>query len=227
VTNPGGYPVTLCCNSSSEDVEYSCNGTLHTKSTEMPVQTEPSSLVTCSHHKGSASESIANVPFHSTLLTSTLSPPSSSSFASTSTPSPDSASAYEWSVIAVSVFAVITSVVLIVTIVVFALLCKKKRQRGYHTLLQQELHHMQPSPTPDEDFPLDPPPPYTAHPSDLTGCGPVGSENISCSSNMDCDPVNTEEVRELFSGEDVTLPLLPPEKKEEEILTTAIHTAQM
>jgi hypothetical protein len=137
------------------------------------------------------------------------------------------APAYEWPVIAVSTFAVIVTAVLIVTIVVFALLCKKKRQRGYHTLLQQELHHMQPSPTPDEDFPLDPPPPYTAHPSDLTGCGPVGSENISCSSNMDCDPVNTEEVRELFSGEDVTLPLLPPEKKEEEILTTAIHTAQM
>ena len=24
VTNPDGYPVTLCCNSSREDVEYSC-----------------------------------------------------------------------------------------------------------------------------------------------------------------------------------------------------------
>ena len=87
---------------------------------------------------------------------------------------------------------------------------------------------MQPSPTPDEDFPLDPPPPYTAHPSDLTGCGPVGSEDTSCSSDMDNDPANTEEVRELFSEEDITLPLLPPpEKKEEDILTTANRTAQM
>ena len=84
---------------------------------------------------------------------------------------------------------------------------------------------MQPSPTPDEDLPLDPPPPYTAHPSDLTGCGPV--EDISYSSDMDCDPASTEEVGELFSNEDVTLPLLPPEKKEEDILTTAIRTAQM
>ena len=26
VTNPDGYPVTSCCNSSSEDVEYTCDG---------------------------------------------------------------------------------------------------------------------------------------------------------------------------------------------------------
>ena len=102
----------------------------------MPVKTEPASSVINSHHKGSASESAVNVPFHSTLPTSTLSrSKTSSSFASTSTPSPDSASAYVWPVIAVSTFAVIVTAVLIVTIVVFALLCKKKRQRGYHTLL--------------------------------------------------------------------------------------------
>ena len=105
---------------------------LHTKSTKMPVQTEPT--VICSHHKGSSTDSITNVPFHSSLPTSTLSPCTSSSFASTSTSSPGSESAYEWPVIAMSMFTVIASAVLIVTIVVFALLCKKKRQQGYHTL---------------------------------------------------------------------------------------------
>ena len=93
--------------------------------------------------------------------------------------------------------------------------------------MQQELHYIQPSLSPDEDLPLDPPPPYTAHTSDLTGCGPVDSEDTSCSSDVNNDPVNTEEVRELFNEADVALPLFPPEKKEEEILTTATHTAQM
>ena len=69
VTNPDGYPVTSCCNSSSEDVEYSCNGS------ELMACTVVSSifqLITFAIICGQCMFCIRSSPFIHSILTSTL-----------------------------------------------------------------------------------------------------------------------------------------------------------